>query len=209
MLIPVLLLVRGEGRAFLAAGLTVAALCLVTLALWGWPVWQAFLESLPLTRHVVIEAGATGWHKIQSPFATIRQWGGPIPLAYGVQALVTALAVGAAALVARRGAMPLRAAAALSAALLCTPYVLDYDHVLLGVAIAFLFADMQARGVTRWEPSWLAFAWLAPLFGRAASQWAHLPVNLIAAIALLALAARRAALLDAAFARPLHAAQRQ
>ena len=209
VLIPVLLLVRGEGRAFLAAGLTVAALCLVTLALWGWPVWQAFLESLPLTRHVVIEAGATGWHKIQSPFATIRQWGGPIPLAYGVQALVTALAVGAAALVARRGAMPLRAAAALSAALLCTPYVLDYDHVLLGVAIAFLFADMQARGVLRWEPSWLAFAWLAPLFGRAASQWAHLPVNLIAAIALLALAARRAALLDAAFARPLRAPQRQ
>ena len=70
-------------------------------------------------------------------------------------------------------------------------------------------ADMQARGVTRWEPSWLAFAWLAPLFGRAASQWAHLPVNLIAAIALLALAARRAALLDAAFARPLPAPQRQ
>ena len=104
VLIPVLLLGRGEGRAFLAAGLTVAALCLVTLALWGWPVWQAFLESLPLTRHVVIEAGATGWHKIQSPFATIRQWGGPIPLAYGVQALVTALAIGAAALVARRGA---------------------------------------------------------------------------------------------------------
>ncbi len=209
VLIPVLLLVRGEGRAFLAAGLTVAGLCLLTLALWGWPVWQAFLESLPLTRHVVIEAGATGWHKIQSPFATIRQWGGPIPLAYGVQALVTALAIGAAALVARRGAMPLRAAAALSAALLCTPYVLDYDHVLLGVAIAFLFADMQARGVLRWEPSWLAFAWLAPLFGRAASQWAHLPVNLIAAIALLALAARRAALLDAAFARPLSAPQRQ
>ena len=83
------------------------------------------------------------------------------------------------------------------------------DHVLLGVAIAFLFADMQARGVLRWEPSWLAFAWLAPLFGRAASQWAHLPVNLLAAIALLALAARRAALLDAAFARPLRAPQRQ
>ncbi|WP_394440748.1 glycosyltransferase family 87 protein [Sphingobium naphthae] len=194
VLIPVLLLVRGEGRAFLAAGLTVTALCLLTLALWGWPVWQAFVESLPLTRHVVIEAGATGWHKIQSPFATVRQWDGPIPLAYGVQALVTALAIGA---------------AALSAALLCTPYVLDYDHVLLGVAIAFLFADMQARGVMRWEPSWLAFAWLAPLFGRAASQWAHLPVNLIAAIALLALAARRAALLDAAFARPLCAPQRQ
>lgn len=196
VLIPVLLLARGNWRAFLAAGLTVVTLCLLTLAIWGWPVWQAFLDSLPLTRHVIIEAGVTGWEKIQSPFATIRQWGGSIPLAYMAQGLVTTIAIVTAALVFRRGSMELRGAAALSAALLCTPYVLDYDHVLLGVAIAFLFADMGKRGALRWEPTWLAYAWMAPLYGRAVSEWAHFPVNLIAAIALLALTARRAALFD-------------
>lgn len=203
VLIPVLLLARGNIRAFVSAGLTVAALCLLTLAIWGWPVWQAFIDSLPLTRHIIIEAGATGWEKIQSPFATIRQWGGSIPFAYAVQAVVTAIAIVTAALIARRGSMELRGAAALSAALLCTPYVLDYDHVLLGVAIAFLVADMGKRATLRWEPSWLAYAWIAPLYGRAVSEWTHIPVNLIAAIAVLALTARRAMLFDQ-MRLPLH-----
>ena len=60
-----------------------------TLAIWGWPVWQAFLNSLPLTRQIVIEQGETGWHKIQSPFAWVRMWGGAVPLAYAVQAAAT------------------------------------------------------------------------------------------------------------------------
>lgn len=198
VLIPVLILARGNWRAFVAAGATVTALCLLTLAIWGWPVWQAFLDSLPLTRHIIIEAGATGWEKIQSPFSAIRQWGGPIPLAYGVQGVVAAMAIAAAALAARRGSMAVRGAAALSAALLCTPYVLDYDFVLLGVAIAFMAADMRRRGALAWEPTWLAYAWIAPLFGRSLSDLTHVPVNLIAAIAVLALAIRRAILLDGA-----------
>lgn len=200
VLIPVLIIARGNARAFLAAGLTSAGLCLLTLLIWGWPVWQAFIDSLPLTQHIIIENGATGWEKIQSPFAAIRQWGGSIPAAYVVQGLVTAIAIAIAALAARRGSMEVRGAAALSAALLCTPYVLDYDYVLLGIAIAFVAADMGKRGVLGWERSWLAYAWMAPLFGRAVSEWTHVPVNLIAAIAVLALAMRRAILLDGALA---------
>jgi hypothetical protein len=196
VLIPVLILARGNIRTFVSAGLTVTGLCLLTLAIWGWPVWQAFLDSLPLTRQVVIEGGTTGWEKIPSPFATIRQWGGAVPLAYGMQAIVTAIAIAAAALAARRGSMEVRGAAALSAALLCTPYVLDYDFVLLGMAIAFLWADMRKRGTLAWEPTWLAYAWIAPLFGRSLSDLTHIPINLIAAIAILALAMRRAILLD-------------
>lgn len=198
VLIPALLVARGSWRAFLSAGATATALCLLTLAIWGWPVWQAFIDSLPLTRHIVIESGATGWEKIQSPFAALRQWGASIPTAYAAQSVVTLIAIGAAALVTRRGSMEVRGAAALSAALLCTPYVLDYDYVLLGIAVAFMAADMLKRGVLPWEPGWLAYAWLAPLFGRSLAALTYVPVNLIAAIAVLALALRRAALLDGA-----------
>ncbi|MET0370999.1 MAG: glycosyltransferase family 87 protein [Sphingobium sp.] len=200
VLIPVLIAARGNWRAFASAGLTVGALCAVTLAIWGWPVWQAFIDSLPLTRHIIIEAGATGWEKIQSPFSAIRQWGGPIALAYAVQSIVAACAIVVAALVAWRGSMEVRGAAALSAALLCTPYVLDYDFVLLGMAIAFLYADMRRRGALPFEPSWLAFAWMAPLFGRTVSAGTHIPINLIAAVAVLYLAGRRAVILDAMWA---------
>jgi len=68
---------------------------------------------------------------------------------------------------------------------------------LLGVAIAFVAADMLKRGTLRWEPTWLAYAWLAPLFGRAVSDLTLIPVNLIAAIAILVITVRRAAHFDA------------
>lgn len=200
VLIPMVILARGNVRAFLSAGLTVAGLCLLTLAIWGWPVWAAFIDSLSLTRHIIIEAGATGWEKIQSPFAAVRQWGGSIAFAYAVQGVITAIAIALAALASWRGTMAVRGAAVLSAALLSTPYVLDYDFVLLGVAIAFLYADMRARGALTGEPGWLAYAWIAPLFGRSLSDLTHVPINLIAAIAVLTLASRRAILLDDALA---------
>ncbi|WP_336972628.1 glycosyltransferase family 87 protein [Sphingobium aromaticiconvertens] len=199
VLIPVAIAARGNWRAFLSAGATVTALCLLTVAIWGWGVWAAFIGSLPLTQHIIIEAGATGWEKIQSPFAAIRQWGGSIPLAYGVQSVATVAAVLVAGLVTWRSTMAVRGAAVLAAALLCTPYVLDYDYVLLGMAIAFLVADMRARGALTWEPTWLAYAWMAPLFGRAVSAMTLVPVNLIAAVAVLALAGRRAVVLDDAW----------
>jgi hypothetical protein len=202
VLIPLLILARGSWRAFLSAGATAGGLCLLTLGIWGWPVWQAFLESLPLTRHIVIEAGNTGWEKIPSAFSAVRLWGGPIPVAYAAQSVVALCAVATAAIVARRGSIELLGAAALSAALLCTPYVLDYDFVALGVAVVFLFADGARRGWLRWEPSWLAYAWIAPLVGRAGTAFTHVPLNLIGAIAILYLAARRAALFDGAFVLP-------
>ncbi|HEX7821276.1 MAG TPA: glycosyltransferase family 87 protein [Sphingobium sp.] len=198
VLIPVVLIAAGNWRAFLGAALAVSLLCGLTLALWGWPVWAAFIESLTITRTVVIEQGNTGWEKIQSAFSAIRMWGGPIPLAYAVQGFVTGAAILTAAFVARWGGMASRATAVLAAALLCTPYVLDYDFVVLGIAIAFMAADMRLRGALRWEATILASAWILPLFARQVTAVTLVPLELIAAIAVLALAARRAIALDGA-----------
>ena len=92
--------------------------------------------------------------------------------------------------------MEVRGSATLTAALLCTPYVLDYDYVLLGGAIAFHVADMRRRGSLPWEPTILAFAWFAPLFGRSVADLTTIPLNLIAVMAMLALAVRRVVVLD-------------
>ncbi|SER94996.1 glycosyltransferase family 87 protein [Sphingobium sp. YR768] len=193
VLIPLLILARGNWRAFVAAGATAGGLCLLTLAIWGWPVWQAFLDSLPATQHVIIEAGGPGWFKIQSPFAAIRQWGGSIPFAYSVQGIVTIIAMIVAGWAARRGSMELRGAAALAAALLCTPYVLDYDYVLLGVACAFFVADALKRGWLPGERCWLAYAWVVPGVGRALSEWSAIPFDLIATLGFTVLIVRRLA----------------
>lgn len=199
LLIPPLLLAGGHWRAIAGAAASAGLLILATLAMWGWPVWQAFLDTLPMTQEIVIEAGATGWHKIASPFAAIRMWGGPIEAAYAVQALASLLAVAAALWIARTSTPALRAAAACAAALVATPYVLDYDLVVLGVGAAFLFADGRARGFLPWERTGVALLWGAPLVARQVAEATLLPLGLAAVLALLLLSLRRAAMLDVAF----------
>lgn len=199
LLIPPLLLMTGNWRAIAGASATALALIGATLFLWGWPVWSAFVDSLELTRTVVIESGSTGWHKIQSPFALARMWGGEVGTAYALQAFASLLAIGSALWLAR--AEPyLRNAAVMAAALISTPYVLDYDFVPLGLGVAFLIADGARRGFLSYEKSLLALIWVAPLFARQLAEVALLPLGLASAVTMLALAARRAVTLDGAAA---------
>ena len=104
LMIPLALAAGGYWRTFAAAAATVVALALATTLAFGLSVWEAFFASTHFTRVIVLEAGDTGWHKIQSVFAWVRMWGGSIPLAYAVQGAV-ALAVGGGAglAVAQRG----------------------------------------------------------------------------------------------------------
>lgn len=199
LLVPALLLIGGHWRAIAGAAASAAILIAATLAIWGLPVWQAFLDSLPLTQEIVIEAGATGWHKIMSPFAASRMWGGTIETAYAVQALATVAAIAATLWIARTAAPALRNAAACAAVLIATPYVLDYDLVVLGVGAAFLFADGRVRGFLPCERSLIALVWAAPLFARQVAEATLLPLGLATTLVVLLLAARRAAVLDGAF----------
>jgi len=200
-----LLLARGEWRAVAGAACSAAALVALTFALWGWGVWQAFFDSLPLTRHVVIEAGATGWAKIQSPFGWARMWGAGLGSAYAVQAAATLAAVAAVVWLTRTAAPSVRNAAAAAAALLSTPYLLDYDLVLLGLGAAFLVRDGLDRGFLPFEKSLVALVWIAPLCARQAGALAGLPLGQLTVIALFVLAIRRACVLDGAAAALLRA----
>jgi hypothetical protein len=189
--VPLLLLAGVHVRAIWGACLAAAALVGATLAIWGWPVWQAFLDSLPLTRQVIIEQGETGWHKIQSPFAMVRMWGGSIPFAYAVQGAVTIAALGAVLWLTRTARPNLRNAAVCAAVLLSTPYVLDYDLVVLGLGAAFLAADGMEHGFLPWEKSLLALAWVAPLAARPLAEATLFPLGQASIVILLALAVWR------------------
>jgi Glycosyltransferase family 87 len=185
LLIPLVLAVSGRWRVFVAAAATVGALALAVTLAFGVDVWTAFIASTKFTRSVVLEQGGTGWYKIQSVFSWVRLWGGGIPLAYAVQGAVT-LAVAAALgwLWRTRAPLPLKAAALLIGTVLATPYVLDYDLVLLAPAIAFLAADGAARGFAPWEKTLLAALWLLPLVARSVAQTTLIPL----AVPLMALA---------------------
>lgn len=191
LLLPLLLLVARKWPAILGAAISSLGLIAITYVIWGWPVWQAFIDSLALTRDVVIEQGRTGWHKIMSPFAAVRAWGLPIAPAYAVQTVFTVASIAVTLWLAWKGRPALRNAAAAATALIATPYVLDYDYVVLLITVFFLWKDGEKHGWRPWEKSLLALGWMAPLFARQVAEATLVPLGLMAALALLAIAANR------------------
>jgi hypothetical protein len=194
ILFPLVLAATGRWRAFVAAAATVGGLAQMTTLAFGVPVWDAFLGSMEFTRTVVLEAGGTGWHKIQSVFSLVRMWGGPVALAYGVQSAVTlTLAVALAWLWRAKVEFPLKAAALIIASILATPYSLDYDMTALAPAIAFLAVNGLSRGFAPYEKTMLAALWIAPLVARSIAQAIMVPVGVLAMATMLGLIFHRAA----------------
>jgi hypothetical protein len=121
-------------------------------------------------------------------------WGGSIDAAYIAQgALALVLAVSIVWLWRSKAAYELKAAALAVASLLATPYVLDYDMVVLGIAIAFLVRHGLTRGFHAYELSLLALAWAAPFLTRSIAGMSGIPLGLIVMLALYAMTLRRAA----------------
>ena len=194
VLIPLVLMATGRWRAFLAAATTVVVLTVTTVIAFGLETWHAFFASTALTRVEVLELGGTGWQKIQSVFSMVRMWGGSIPLAYWAQGIVmAALAAALVWLWRSTAAYPLKAAALAIAAILATPYSLDYDLVALAPAIALLAADGLVRGFAPWEKTALAILWLVPLIARTVAEHTHIPLGVPAMLLVFVLVLRRAA----------------
>jgi len=195
VMIPLALLAGQRWSSIAAAIATVAALVAVSVATLGAGVWHAFADSMSFTQTIVLEQGGTGWEKIQSAFSAARNWGASVHTAYAVQiALALALAATLAWLWHSDAAFELKASALATASLLATPYVLDYDLVVLAIAIAFLARNGFDRGFRDYEISLLACVWIVPLLSRGVAGATGIPLGLIALLALYALTLRRAAL---------------
>jgi len=193
ILIPVALLAGGRWSTIAAAAATVAALLAVSFATLGGGVWHAFADSMTFTQTVVLEQGGTGWEKIQSIFSAARMWGASVHGAYAAQAaLALTLAATLAWLWHGDAAFELKASALATASLLATPYVLDYDLVVLAVAIAFFARHGLSRGFRPFEISLLAAAWMVPLLTRAIAGASGIPLGLLVLSTLYVFTLRRA-----------------
>jgi glycosyl transferase family 87 len=199
VLIPIALLAGRRWSTMAGAVLTVAALVAISFASLGIDVWHAFIGSMKFTQVVVLEQGGTGWEKIQSIFSAARNWGANVPTAYALQsALALMLAASLAWLWHSDAAFELKAAALAIASLLATPYVLDYDLVVLAVAIAFFARHGLTHGFGDYEISVLAAAWIMPLLTRGIAGATGVPLGLIVLLTLYGLVLRRAVLDHAA-----------
>jgi Glycosyltransferase family 87 len=194
-LIPIVLVAGSRWRTIGAAIATVSALVVLSFATLGGGVWQAFADSMTFTQAVVLEQGNTGWEKIQSMFSAVRMWGGSVHLAYAVQfALTAAIAASVAWLWRSQAAFELKAAALAVGSLLATPYVLDYDLVVLAVSIAYFARLGLSLGFRSFEISLLAAAWFVPLLSRGIAHATAIPVGLLVMLMLFVSILRRAAM---------------
>jgi Glycosyltransferase family 87 len=195
VLIPVALLAGGRWSSIGAAVATVAALLALSLVTLGGGVWQAFADSMTFTQTVVLEQGGTGWEKIQSIFSAVRMCGAGVHTAYAVQtALALMLAASLAWLWRSDAAFELKASALAIGSLLATPYVLDYDLVVLAVAIAFFVRHGLRRGFRTFEISVLAAAWIVPLLSRGIAGVTGIPLGLLVLLTFYVATLRRAVL---------------
>jgi hypothetical protein len=195
VLIPFAMLAGGRWSAIGAAIATVAALIALSFVMLGGSVWHAFADSMNFTQTVVLEQGGTGWEKIQSVFSAVRMWGAGVQTAYAVQfALALMLAASLAWLWHGDAAFELKASALATASLLATPYVLDYDLVVLAVAIVFFVRHGLSRGFRDYEISLLAAAWIVPLLSREVAGVTGIPLGLLVMLVFHVFTLRRAVL---------------
>lgn len=188
LLVPLVLLVTGEWRVIAAAAATFLALALLSALAFGAQVWPDWLATTGAAQAAMAE-GIVPFAKMQSPFAALRLLGAPPGFAYAAQAAVSLAVAGALGWAGwRRGYSLALGAAMLVGALLATPFVLDYDMVLL----AFPFAYLLARGFAPWEKLTAALAFIAPAFARPLAMEAGAPLMPLVLAALFALLLRRA-----------------
>ena len=200
LVVPALVVGRRWRALAWAAGLA-ATLCLVSLAVFHEAAWRGFITNLAVAQEVLRE-GRVGFAKMVSPFAAARLLGAGLTGAWITQAAFsgTALLILLSVVRCRPGA-PAEGAVLAAAACLATPFLLDYDLLLLAVPLAWVAAEGERGGYFPWEKLVLAAVFLLPLVVRPIATLAGLPIAPPLLIALLWVVARRASPVPGFFGR--------
>ena len=192
LVVPFSLMATGRWRTFWTTGAWALAFCAASYLALGADVWRGFFATNALAR-AALEQDLVGNEKMQSLFAAVRLVGGPLWLAWGAQAL-TSVATLTVLVWASRKTRDVTAQAALAgcAALLASPFLLDYDLMLGALPMLWLMSKGRESGFLDWEKLGLAAAFLLPLVSRLAGAALHVPLAPLALASLYALTVRRA-----------------
>jgi alpha-1,2-mannosyltransferase len=182
LLVPVALLAGGCWRAILSAAIIVLLGTAISIAIFGVEVWRDFLVTASGLGGGIEHSGAsyvTVLAKQQSAFAFGSRLGGPI-LAIIVQIATMTFAAWAVAITwAKKRPLEERALVLCCGTLLASPYLFDYDLVILAVPMALLARNGFAEGFRPWRKSLLGALWVLPALARTSSLYGALPVTVI------------------------------
>ncbi|PEQ11285.1 hypothetical protein B2G71_18140 [Novosphingobium sp. PC22D] len=189
LLIPLALLLTGEWRVIAAAVASALVLALVSTLAFGLETWSAW-AAVSSSAQAAMSEGAVGFAKMMSVFAGARLLGLPVSAAYALQAVTSLAVAGVVACVAwkarwRHGL----GAAVLAGAPLATPFVLDYDLVLLAFPLIWL-ATREDR--LPWERIAMLLTFAGAAFARPLAMNLGVPIMPMILALFFAVVARRA-----------------
>lgn len=184
LLFPVALLAIGAWRTLLTAGFTAVAFMVASTTLLGTDTLDAWMKSLTLAR-TIMERGGTA-PLMPTVFSMMRLWHAPLVWAYGAHALLAVVAT-VTVWTAWRSSVPfaLKGAALMTATLLVSPYLMEYDLAWLGLPIAWFANIGLGSGWLRGDREILLLCWTLPLFVVGLAWFAHLQVGPLCIMALL------------------------
>lgn len=188
VLVPLVLILRGEWRAFGWAAATVMALVAASVAAFGAGLWEQYLTVTLGVQAALIDPGGSFFGFMATSWASALLRAGLSPhFAWGVQGAVAALAV--AGLVLARRAPPVDLALlAATATFLVLPYGFNYDLIVVALVAAML---VERRDLSPGRRMVAMVALVAPQFGMAAAVFG-LPLLPAALLALFVLQLRLA-----------------
>jgi hypothetical protein len=156
------------GRRWLTvgvAGATAILLVAASVAAFGAHRWLEYENNLSLLRTVILEDGAGVWHRMVSVFVFARRLGAGVGAAYALQA---AFALAAAFCVARswlrNDPAHIRNAMVIVGTCLATPYLQDYDLVMVAFVVVWLhIEEARSQMPAQWIRTAMAMILLLPL----------------------------------------------
>lgn len=191
LLVPVFLIASGAWTSLAVAALTVVGLALAATVAFGAGIWPAFLVAAPLAR-MTLEQDLIGAGKLVSVFAAVHVLHGSTALAYAAQGVVAVLAAVLLARLCRlRPVSAARGPALVTACLLASPFLLDYDLTLLALPLAWLHGEAGRTRFLPYEKLAMAAAFLLPLVSRVAATTLDVPLAPFVVMALLLAVVRR------------------
>lgn len=164
ILIPFALIAGREYRAFLSAALTTISMILFSIVAFGLEPWRLFFGNFAFVRTLLME-GWVNMGKYASVFGWLRQYEVSADVAISVQTGVGLLMLFAVIWTWRQAlSMPVKGAVLASAALVATPYALDYDCALLAIPVVLIMRKGLESGFLRYELAAILVAAVAALY---------------------------------------------
>ena len=193
LVIPFALLAMRRWTTLATAAATVAMFAAASYLAFGEAAWRGFVAGSAAATDA-LNHNLVGDYKMQSTFAAVRLLGGSVATAYAVHAAVALLVLVAMMMTLRKDPEPAAAGALMVAAtLLVSPFVLDYDLLLLALPLVWLFSQAMQTGFRPGEKLICALAFVLPLIARTIALATNVPLGTVVIFAVFALVALRMA----------------